>query len=219
MNESETHTDSGSPDPDDSARPPAARAGSAGRARFTPTLPDRAAPIGSRSLSGPPTVVDLLDPEGRLSHAEHTAITDRVLEALALLRTPPHGSHDTRGEVRVRVVGDAEMAREHEARTGVVGTTDVLTFDLSESAGLDTDILVCADEADRQAARLGHDRADELLLYIIHGVLHCLGHDDHDDDAFARMHAAEDALLHDLGVGAVFARDRAPHREAHGGAP
>ena len=141
------------------------------------------------------------------------------------------------GEVRVRVVLDAEMARSHEEFTGVPGTTDVLTFDLTDpddnpidrptvtlrdggivvgrSCLVDADILVCVDEATRQAKARGHEPFRELLLYSIHGLLHCLGHDDHDEAAFAAMHAVEDAVLAALGVGPVFRR---PEIERAGGA-
>lgn len=127
-----------------------------------------------------------------------------------------------RGEVRVRLVDDTEMAAAHERYSGIPGTTDVLTFDLTdrgpadgESGGavLDVDILACVDEARRQAERRGHGVERELLLYTVHGLLHCLGEDDHDDAAYARMHAREDELLEAIGAGRVFA---APEREAGG---
>src|SRR6185369_8183115 len=96
----------------------------------------------------------------------------------------------------VRVVGDEEMAAAHQRFSGVAGTTDVLTFDLTEAGGaLDVDLLVCFDEASRQAASRGHGVERELLLYVVHGVLHCLGHDDHEEAAAARMHAEEDRVL------------------------
>ena len=104
------------------------------------------------------------------------------------------------------------MAEAHQRWSGVSGTTDVLTFDLAEgrSAGgeaLDVDLLLCADEARRQADARGFPIERELLLYLVHGVLHCLGHDDHDEDAFARMHAEEDRLLEAAGVGATYGVD------------
>jgi len=43
------------------------------------------------------------------------------------------------------------------------------------------------------------------LLYVVHGVLHCLGHDDHDEAGYASMHALEDRVLYAIGVGATFA--------------
>lgn len=131
------------------------------------------------------------------------------------------------GEVRVSIVDDASMAQAHEEFAGVAGTTDVLTFDLSdpESAPLppkptvchiesdnvrvlytlDTDIMVCLDEGSRQAARRGYSIEKELLLYVVHGVLHCLGWDDHDEAEAARMHEMEDAVLVAIGVGAAYA--------------
>ena len=127
-------------------------------------------------------------------------VEDHARRALGLM--------GARGEVRVRVVDDGVMAATHEGFAGVAGTTDVLTFDLAEpgTQELDVDIIVCADEAGRQAAARGHRVEQELLLYIIHGVLHCRGHDDHDPAAAARMHAEEDRILEALSVGATFAR-------------
>ncbi len=126
-----------------------------------------------------------------------------------------------RGQVRVRVVGDAEMAAAHLEFCDVEGTTDVLTFDMSSERDadgrpvLDVDILACADEAARQGAARGHSLERELLLYIVHGLMHCLGHDDHDEAAAAAMHAEEDRVLTAIGVGATYG---VPER-AGGGAP
>lgn len=139
------------------------------------------------------------------------------------------------GEVRVRLVLDAEMAQAHEEFAGVPGTTDVLTFDLTDPEEdpideptvslvegqvkvakvrhVDTDIMVCVDEGRRQAKARGHELFHELLLYSLHGVLHCLGHDDHDEGAFAAMHDLEDAVLTRLGVGKVFRRDEMGHHD------
>ncbi|MBY0311015.1 MAG: rRNA maturation RNase YbeY [Phycisphaerales bacterium] len=142
---------------------------------------------------------------------DHAGLSVAEREALGRLATLAVGASGAvgGGEVRVKIVGDAEMAEAHVRYSGVEGTTDVLTFDLAEGASarggaLDVDILVCADEARRQALEHGHDPVREMLLYVLHGVLHCLGHDDHTDDGFARMHAEEDRILAKIGVGATF---------------
>lgn len=111
--------------------------------------------------------------------------------------------------VRVVVVGDEEMASAHERFSGVAGTTDVLTFDLRDEprGPLDTDIMVCLNEAERCGQERGHAALRELLLYVVHGILHCLGHDDHDEAAYARMHAREDQVLEAIGVGRTFAAE------------
>jgi len=140
-----------------------------------------------------------LDDDGALWLRD--ALTRAAREAVALESVEADGH-----EVRVRIVDDAEMSSLHGAHAGDPTTTDVLTFDLrDEPAGpLDVDIVVCADEAQRQGAARKRGAETELLLYALHGVLHCLGHDDHDDDAYARMHAREDEVLARIGVGALF---------------
>lgn len=121
------------------------------------------------------------------------------------------------GECRVRLVDDGEMSRVHEQRLGVPGTTDVITFDLSDpsDAGgrsiLDVDLLLCVDEARRQASEAGFTVERELLLYVVHGVLHCLGYDDHNEDDARAMHEQEDRILTDIGVGPTYRRDHADH--------
>lgn len=113
------------------------------------------------------------------------------------------------GEVRIRLVRDPEMAAHHERHCGVPGTTDVLTFDLRDQPSngpcqLDVDLMVCIDEAARQAALRSIPIEHELTLYILHGLLHVLGHDDHDDDEYRAMHAREDQILVESGLGPVF---------------
>jgi probable rRNA maturation factor len=143
--------------------------------------------------------VELADPDGRLGPDARDWLARQAGAAMGLL--------NARGEVRVKVVGDAEMSAAHEEFLGEAGTTDVLTFDMTPpDEPLDVDILICADEAARQAAPRGHAPQQELLLYIVHGLLHCLGHDDHDPADAARMHAEEDRILESLGVGATYSR-------------
>ncbi|MEL6329062.1 MAG: rRNA maturation RNase YbeY [Planctomycetota bacterium] len=145
--------------------------------------------------------IDLIGESSRV-HPE-----DRARIAAALHRAL--GELGARGELRVRLVNDAEMVRQHGERLGEFSTTDALTFDLSDgSAGdrvLDADVLVCVDEAIRRSGERGIEVWRELTLYALHGALHCLDHDDKTEDAAARMHAEEDRLLELAGVGAVYA--------------
>lgn len=140
----------------------------------------------------------MVDETGRLTSGDDTNLRATVAKALAHL--------GCEGEVRIRVVDDEAMASAHQRWSGVEGTTDVLTFDLgTEGTRLDADLIVCLDEARRQAGERGHEPWRELLLYVVHGVLHCLGHDDHDEDRAARMHQVEDETLEAIGVGRTYA--------------
>lgn len=130
-----------------------------------------------------------------------------------LLRQAAQISGVRQAQLSLAVVEDDEMAQLHEQYTGVAGTTDVLTFDLREQGEpiddttLEGDIVICIDEAGRQAKERKHPLRHELLLYAVHGLLHLLGEDDHDEDDYQRMHAREDALLEQLGIGRLFNPD------------
>lgn len=149
--------------------------------------------------------LELIDPLNFLSHAEHDQLQEWAGAIFSQL--------ETTGSVRVKVANDSMMSDAHQQFSGIPGTTDVLTFDLSEPSTdqdnlhhkiLDTDLIVCYDEAGRQAENRSHTTLHELLLYIVHGTLHCLGYDDHEDDDYARMHAREDELLTAAGIGPLF---------------
>lgn len=166
------------------------------------TAAEPPSPGGPAHPRSPELAIDIVDERGLTSQAQRAWLRDRAAAALAPLGCA--------GEVRARIVDDAEMSGAHLRWSGVAGTTDVLTFDLAEGAGarggaLDVDLLLCADEAARQASGRGFTLERELLLYLVHGVLHCLGHDDHDEADAARMHAEEDRLLEAAGVGATYA--------------
>lgn len=127
----------------------------------------------------------------------------------------------TAGRLGVTLIDDERMQELHAEYCDDPTTTDVLTFDLRDEPGdldtpIDGDLVICRDEAQRQGDRHGHDTRVELLLYAVHGLLHLLGEDDHDEDDFRRMHQREDDLLGQLGLGAVFHRDTAGPDESEG---
>lgn len=168
------------------------------------TTPVSQPSTASGAAGAVPCAVTLIDATGRLA-GPAMAFLDRCVGAAA-------GYLGALGEVRVRIVGDAEMEEAHKEYLDTPGTTDVITFDLSEgprapgkSPILDVDILACYDEAVRQGRARGHAPEREILLYVVHGVLHCLGFDDHDPDRSAAMHAREDEVLRAIGVGDTFA--------------
>src|SRR5262249_20555775 len=61
--------------------------------------------------------------------------------------------------------------------------TDVLSFPLSEPSArkLAGELVIGTEVAQAQAAERGHDVQAELTLYVIHGLLHLCGYDDHED--------------------------------------
>src|SRR5438270_4879527 len=61
--------------------------------------------------------------------------------------------------------------------------TDVLSFPLTEPGAkkLAGEVVLGVEVAAAQAAERGHDTQAELSLYLIHGLLHLCGYDDHED--------------------------------------
>jgi probable rRNA maturation factor len=80
--------------------------------------------------------------------------------------------------------------------------TDVLSFPLSEPSArkLAGEIVLGVEVAREQAQELGHDEQAELTLYVIHGLLHLCGHDDHSRASARAMRARERHHLRVLGL-------------------
>jgi len=100
-------------------------------------------------------------------------------------------------EVDVAIVSAREMAALNRRHLGHGGATDVLSFDLSDGADLCAQVIVCADIAVREAKSRPHGPQRELLLYVLHGLLHLLGFDDRREADARRMRALQERLLED----------------------
>ncbi len=87
-----------------------------------------------------------------------------------------------RCDLRIRVVGDREMARWHRDCLGVEGTTSVLSFPEEEAAGeapegLSGDLLVSASACLALTRGWKASPEERVLYFLVHGMLHLAGHD------------------------------------------
>lgn len=73
--------------------------------------------------------------------------------------------------------------------------TDIITFDYSEGDKLSGDLFISIDTVKANAEEYGTDFNDELNRVIVHGVLHLIGYDDHNDKDIAVMRKKEDYYL------------------------
>ncbi len=116
--------------------------------------------------------------------------------------------------IGIGIVDDAEITRLNMQFLGHGGTTDCLSFDLSEEANPQDarvfDLIVNGELAAREAARRGHDAGAEVALYVTHALLHHLGFDDATRKQAEKMHRAEDEILQHLGYGLVYDSDTRP---------
>jgi probable rRNA maturation factor len=108
----------------------------------------------------------------------------------------------------VAFVDDSALAALHGRFLGDDSPTDVMSFDLGEDTpGPGGELYVSVDRARSCATARGVPVERELALYVVHGVLHLCGFDDHEPAERGAMRAAEQAVMDVLG----FPPDDAPH--------
>ena len=93
----------------------------------------------------------------------------------------------------VRLTGDEELQKLNRDFRGVDRTTDILSFpgtETPEGRHLG-DIVISVPTARRQAAERDHHLLRELKILLLHGLLHCLGHDHESDDGTMERLEAE----------------------------
>lgn len=93
-------------------------------------------------------------------------------------------------EIEVSIVSDTEIARVHGEFLDDPTPTDVITFHHGE-------ILISADTTERQGVEHRHPFDHELALYLIHGLLHLAGWDDHEAAEAREMAKRQEAILRD----------------------
>ena len=87
-----------------------------------------------------------------------------------------------------------------------------VSFELERTPShLEGEVVVSAERAVAVAGQYGWSAEEELLLYVIHGVLHLIGYDDTTPGKRAAMRRRERVCLGRIGVEARFQRCRPGH--------
>ena len=103
---------------------------------------------------------------------------------------------------RIKVLNEKFLNRNY--------TTDVLAFDLTDNETkkqklrqkprtIMGDIIISTDAALKNAKMYQTTLPEELTLYMIHGILHLLGFDDHEPEDIKKMRKKEQKILDYLG--------------------
>ena len=100
-------------------------------------------------------------------------------------------------EVEVSIVDDETIAKVHVDFMEIEGATDVITF-AYDGVG---ELVISVETAIEYAAEYGHSYERELMLYIIHGLLHLCGHEDAEADEGATMESIQFELLENVWKG------------------
>jgi probable rRNA maturation factor len=105
-----------------------------------------------------------------------------------------------KARISLAVVDDETIARLNWKYLRHRGPADVLSFVLDNNDGLEGEVIVGAQTALRAAPQYGWPPQNELLLYVIHGMLHLVGHDDRTAALRAEMQKRETEILEKLGI-------------------
>ena len=77
--------------------------------------------------------------------------------------------------------------------------TDILTFPMAEDGStVSADIYISIDRVRDNSKRFKVQVKKELARVMIHGILHLMGYNDHDDEGMLKMREKEDLYLKEL---------------------
>ncbi|HEX4342357.1 MAG TPA: rRNA maturation RNase YbeY [Verrucomicrobiae bacterium] len=139
------------------------------------------------------------------SRTVNVPLLRQIIKALLTddLKTPD-------ADLGIFLVAAPEMTRVNETFLQHGGSTDVITFDYGEvgtgnrktPTAIHGELFVCVDEAIIQARKFRTSWQSEVVRYVVHGVLHLVGHDDRKAAARRAMKVVENKTL--AGLGAKF---------------
>ncbi|MBI5794573.1 rRNA maturation RNase YbeY [Candidatus Uhrbacteria bacterium] len=102
-------------------------------------------------------------------------------------------------EISIAFVSEPEMKKLNQTWRGKNRVTDVLSFEL-EQGEVFGEVLICLEQAARQAKVMGHSVRDEIMFLLVHGILHLFGYDHERPSDEKRMFSLQKKILLRLGI-------------------
>jgi len=154
--------------------------------------------------------------ELRSDHPGGAALAGRVR---AMARAHLAALERPGAELSVLLTGDRALRTLNRRWRGADRATDVLSFPLHDPPGKSDelgDVAISIDTARRRARREGRPLLAEVNRYLVHGILHLLGHDHERPEDARAMAAAEERVLGRSGMVSSALPARAPRRNGRG---
>lgn len=127
------------------------------------------------------------------NHQQDCLLNEEAVRALAFLVVEGEGQQAD--EVAIHFVTKEASGKIHERYFGDPSPTDCMSFpmdDQGEEPRVLGEVFVCPAVAKDYCTAGGTlPLNEEVALYVIHSLLHLMGHDDQEDEAEARMRARE----------------------------
>ena len=104
------------------------------------------------------------------------------------------------GQIGIRVTDDSTIHEVNRQHLQHDYPTDVISFAyLAQLPEIEGELIISCDTAHRRAAELAWEADNEMLLYVVHGVLHLTGMDDGQSEPRRQMRHAEAVIMAELG--------------------
>lgn len=144
--------------------------------------------------------VDVLWDDSVAAWRERLGLSDDSVAAAARAAATLRGFDH--GQIGVRITDDPTIHQINSKHLSHDYPTDVISFPYGDGdqTRMEGELVASVETAAQNAADVGWETTNELLLYVIHGVLHIAGMDDHDDDDRLQMRQAERDVLVRLGI-------------------
>ncbi|HTP50449.1 MAG TPA: rRNA maturation RNase YbeY [Anaeromyxobacteraceae bacterium] len=154
--------------------------------------------------------------ELRSDHPGGAALAGRVR---AMARAHLAALERPEAELSVLLTGDRALRTLNRRWRGADRATDVLSFPLHDPPGESDelgDVAISIDTARRRARREGRPVLAEVNRYLVHGILHLLGHDHERPEDARAMAVLEERVLGRSGLVSSALPARAPRRSGRG---
>lgn len=139
----------------------------------------------------------LMQNENYLEYSNQSNFRFSKKKVLQILRLFKKDAQRDIESLSITLVHDEEMIAINETHLGHEGSTDVITFEYETdlTKPLNGELIICKDEAKRNAQELKISLEQEIIRLIFHGLLHMNGFDDVTADLKKEIRAKEDSLL------------------------
>ncbi|MBA4383883.1 MAG: rRNA maturation RNase YbeY [Anaerolinea sp.] len=116
-----------------------------------------------------------------------------------------HMEIEPQTDLSILIETDSILKKYNRLYRGFDQPTDVLSFESNEinpetGASCLGDIAISFPTAERQAAEAGHPVENEIILLLVHAVLHLTGYDHNTKEEKQQMWAEQQSVLEYLGI-------------------
>ena len=98
----------------------------------------------------------------------------------------------------ISVISDKQMEKLNFKFMNRNRPTDVLSFSYQDGSIPLAEVIISAEKAYENSVRFKTTPAEELLMYLIHGILHIMGYNDSESEEKKKMLTEQDRILKEL---------------------